>query len=119
MRKHLGTTIRAARIKRSGFLLGSLAYLAEHFAASSLVIARCGAGIADCLQQNQRPKCVCFHGVDRLVEADSNVRLSAEVIDLIRLNLRDGGTKAGAIHQVAIMENKPHGCFMWVVVQMV
>jgi len=57
--------------------------------------------------------------VELLIKADADMRLGPKVVNLRRLNLRDDGTQARSIRQVAIVQDKPNGLFMRVVIEMI
>jgi len=86
MGEHLGDRVRAARVERGPFGLRALDDLHEHLAAASLVEPDWPVGVADRLQQPERAH---PRGVGRELghlEADADVALGAEVVDLVRLD---------------------------------
>ena len=102
----LGAGVGAAGVERRRLRLRRLDHLAEHLAAAGLVEAGGQAGVADGLQQVDRAQRVALDGVDRLVEAHPHVRLGAEVVDFVRLHAGQDLAQAGAVHQVAVVQEQ-------------
>lgn len=63
-------------------------------------------GLPDGFQQTDGPDARGVARVLRFVEADTNVRLCAEVVDLIRSDLRHQCHQSGAIAQIAVVEKE-------------
>src|SRR5689334_5660953 len=87
VREHFRAPIWAARAKRRRFTLGDLDDLAEHFRRRSLVEATLQADFANRLEHAHAPEPGRLARVLRHVEADSNVTLRPEIVDLLRLHL--------------------------------
>ncbi len=98
--------VGAAGIKRRGFGLRSLHDLAVHLAAGRLVKADRQAGVADGFEKAHRAQRVDGDGINGLVEADAHVRLGAQVVHFVRLDAGEDFAQAGAVDQIAVMQEK-------------
>ena len=102
----LGAGVGAAGIEGGRFGLRRLDDLAVHFAAGGLVEADGQAGVADGLEQVHGSEGVDGDGVDGLIEADADVGLGAEVVDFVGLDAGEDFAEAGAIDEVAVVEEE-------------
>ena len=104
----LGHAVGAAGIEGRCFFLGCLDHLAEHLRARRLVEADLVAGVvlnvADGLKEPQRANGGHVGGVGRLVEADSDMALGGEVVDLVRSDLPQEPHQAIPIGEVAVVQ---------------
>ena len=60
-----------------------------------------------------------MRGVDRLIEADADVRLGGQVVDLIGAHPREDFAQAGAIDEVAIVQEESGAAEVRVAVEVV
>ena len=106
----LGDGIGRARIERRGFLLRNLLHQPVQFRRRGLVEPRLlfHAEDADRLQQPQHADRVGIGGVFRAFEADADMALGGEIIDLGRPDLLHQPDQIGRIRHVAIVQEKRH-----------
>ena len=74
---------------------------------------------ADRLEQAQRADAVGVGGVFGRVEADLDVALGGEVVDLVGLHLLDDADQVGGVGQVAIVQEEARAALVRVLVEMV
>jgi hypothetical protein len=73
---------------------------------------------ADGFEDAQGTKGVRVGGVFRLFEADGDVALRGKVVDFIRLYLLDNADEAGAVGQIAVVQDELAPGFVRVLVEM-
>ena len=96
----LGGGVRAARVEARQLVLRRRRG-AEHLGGGGLVEARLDPGEADRLEQARGAQAGDVPGVLRLVEADRDVALRGEVVDLVGAQLPDQVGQAAGVGQVA------------------
>ena len=118
---HLCHRIRAARIKGSGFLLRHFLDQSIEFTGGGLVEAnfRFKSQDSDSLQQSKDAYAIDFRGVFGRIKTDFNVRLRAEIIYFIRLNLFNHSDQRRTIREIAIVKIKWEPLFMGVMEEMI
>ena len=103
---HLGHGVGAARVERRGFLLRGFLHQAVEFGGGCLV--ELGflfqAEEADGFEQAQRADGIYVGGVFRGFEADGDVGLGAEVVDLVRLYFLQDAGQVGGVGEIAVVE---------------
>src|SRR5215813_14542765 len=100
-----GDAVRAARVKRGRFALRDLLDLAEKLRRRGLIKPRpAQPGFAYRLEQSERPERADFGGVFRDVETDAHVRLRAEVVNLVGLDVAQNLVERARVVQVAVKE---------------
>src|SRR5665213_35863 len=104
MGKNFGASIRAAWIKWGYLRLRHLLDQAEHLAGRSLIKAAGHARLTNRFQQSDGAGCSNVRGIFRDVEADADMTLRGQIINLVRLNLSDQARQSAGICQVAIMQ---------------
>jgi hypothetical protein len=113
--------VGAAGIERGGLPLRGLDHLAVHLRGRSLIEANLIADgvleVANRLEQPQDPDGGHIGRVGRLVEADADVALGGEVVDLRRADLPNQPGQAVAIGHVSMMEHQGSLHLMNVAVQ--
>jgi len=105
----LGGGVGRSRGKRRGLALRHLPDLAVEFGGRGLVepgFAR-QAQQTDRLEQAQRADCIRVGGVFRRLEADLDMALGGEVVDLVRLGFLDDPDQVGRVRHVAVMQKQP------------
>ena len=90
MGEKLRHAVRAARVEGRRLSLRSFCDLAEHLGAAGLVEADRPVGTADCLDQAQVAHAGGVRGELRHLEADLDVALSAQVVDLVGSQMIEG-----------------------------
>jgi hypothetical protein len=90
--------------------LRDLAHFAVQFGRGGLVEAgEVGeAAGADGVEETQRADAVDLGGVLRHLEGHRDVGHGSEVVNLVRLDLRDDVEQIGGIGQIAIVQKKPY-----------
>ena len=101
----LGGAVRRARVERRLLVLRRRRR-AEHLRARRLVEAALHAGQADRLEQAHGADAGGVTGVLGLVEADPHVRLRGEVVDLVGVDLVQQRDQAGAVGEVAVVQEE-------------
>src|SRR5262245_14285704 len=103
-----GDAVRAARVERGRFALRDLLDLAEKLRRRGLIKPRpAQPGFAYRLEQSERPERADFGGVFRDVETDAHVRLRAEVVNLVGLDVAQNLVERARVVQVAVEEAHP------------
>src|SRR6266404_1434962 len=117
----LGHAIWRARIKRRGFTLRGFSHLAEQLGGGGLVKTRLSleAQDADGFEETQSAKRIGVGGVFRRLEADIDVALGGEIIDLRRLHLLYKTDQIRRVRHVAVMQEEPHIGLVWIDVKMI
>src|SRR5262249_8106473 len=116
----LGDAIRAAGIKRGRFALRNLLRLAEKLRRRCLIEPRLAqTGFAYRFEQSERPQGSDLGGVFRDVETDAHVRLRAEVVDFIWLDVAQNLVERAGVVQIAVEQAHPSPRFMRVLVNVI
>ena len=97
----LGDAVRAPWVERRRLRLRRLDDLAEHLARPCFVEAAPHALLADRVEQPQRAHAGRVRGELRNLEADLDVTLGAEVVDLVRLDRAHEPVEDGAVGQIS------------------
>lgn len=74
---------------------------------------------ANGFEDAQRAQAVGIGGVFRLFKADGDMALGGEVVDFVGLNLLNDADEAGAIGQVAMMEEEAYAFVVTILVEMI
>ena len=111
---HLGDGVGAAGVERGSFFLRDFLHLAVEFAGAGLVEAGFlfEAEDADGVEQAQYAEGIRVGGVFGFFEADSNVALGGEIVDLVGLGLLDDPDEARTVRHIAMMEEEAHIYFV-------
>ncbi len=117
----LGAGVGTARVERGGFFLRGFLHEAEQFAGAGLVEAGflVEAEDADGFQDAQGTEGVGVGGVFGFFEADGDVALRGEVVDFVGLNLLDDADEAGAVGEVAVVQDELAPGFVRVLIEVV
>jgi len=115
---NLGGGVGALRLEGGGFALGRRGG-AEHLAGRGLIESGVDSGLADRLEEPQRPQSRNIPGVLRHVEAHPHMALGAEVIDLIGLDVVQKVRELPGDSQIAVMKVDPRLGIVEVLVQMI
>ncbi len=115
-----GRRIGAAGIEGGGLALRDFLDLAVELRSRGLIEAALlvQAQDANGFEQPQGADGVGVGGVLGGFEADRDVRLGGQIIDLVRLNFLDDADQIGAVGQVAIVQDKPLVGLVRVLIQM-
>ena len=108
VRVHLCGAVRRARMERRLLVLRRWRR-AEHLRARRLVKAGGNPRRANRLKQPNGAKARDVTGVIGHLEADLDVALRAQVVDLVGLHLVEQVDQADAVVQVALVQAQPHG----------
>src|SRR5262249_60116609 len=84
MAEELGRRVRRSRPEWCGFLLRRLGGLAEHLGRAGLIEARLETALANAFENAEGPQARRVAGVFRNLEADFDVALRAQIVDLVR-----------------------------------
>jgi DNA polymerase III subunit gamma/tau len=117
----LGNSVGRARIE-GGFLgLGHLLDQAVKLRGGGLVKAGffLQAQQADGFQESQGPEGIGVGGIFGGLEADLDVGLGAEIVDLIGLDLLDDANQVGAVGEVTVMQDKVAIINMGILIEMI
>src|SRR5437763_4352376 len=106
IREHLSASIRRAWMKGRRFGLRCLNNSAKHFRRRGLVKLWRDADFPDCFQNSDRAESRNVAGVFRRVEAYPNVRLRAEVVDLVGNDLTQDRVERARIAQVSVQQKE-------------
>ena len=108
VRHHLRARVGRARVEGRRFLLRGLDHFAVLLGRRSLVVAHLLAAllleIADRFEQFERAHRDCFGGVDRHIERDTDVGLSAEVVNLVRAHFAHQLAEVVGVAEVAVVQ---------------
>src|SRR6185312_11687156 len=117
----LGHAVGRARIERSGFLLRRLLHQPVEFGRRGLIEPRLlfHAEDADRLKQPQYTDRVGIRRIFRALEADRDVALGREIVDLGRPDLLHQPDQVGRIRHVAVMHQERHVAVMRIPIEMV
>ncbi|EXI76370.1 MAG: hypothetical protein AW07_00315 [Candidatus Accumulibacter sp. SK-11] len=117
----LGDRIRTARVERRRLLLRNFLDEAVEFRGARLVEAGLllEAEDADRLEHAQRADAVGVGGVLGFLEADGDVALRGQIVDLVRLHLLDDADQARRVGQVTVVEDEAAILLVRVLVQVV
>ena len=117
----LGRAIGAARIEGRGLALGDLLHLAEQFRGRGLIESglRSQPQKADRLQQPEHAQTVGVGGIFGGLEADLDMALGGQVVDLVRLRLLHDADQVGRIGHVAEMQDEARIGLVRILVQMI
>ena len=117
LRDAVGTT----RIEGRALLLRNLLHKAIELASARLIdpgfLSK--AQYPNRLQNPQRAQRIAIGGVFRALKAHRHMALSAEVINLIWLDLLDDPNQVCAIGEVAVVEHNPRIALMWVLIEVI
>lgn len=117
--ENLGRRISAAGVKGREFGLWYFLCLAEHLGARGLVELAGDAGFAQGLQDAHGPDGGDVGGVFGDIEANADVALRAEMIDLVGLQTVEELDQVRGIAQVAVVKEKTYAGEMGVAEEMV
>ena len=117
--KDLGAGVRAARVERCSFGLRSFQDFAEHLAARSLVETRSDLGFLDCLEDPDSAQPRNVRRVFRDIEAHSNVALSAEMVNLVRLDVPQQLHQVEGVGQIPVVEEEPLAVDVGILIEMI
>ena len=101
--------------------MGNSLHLAVQLARRRLVQARLllQAASAHRVQQTQRANTVHLRRVLRQVERHLHVALRAQVVDLVRLDLRHQAAQIRRIRQISVVQKELHALVVGILVQVV
>jgi hypothetical protein len=104
----LGHGVGAARVEGGGLFLRNLLDESVEFRGAGLIEAGLllQAKDADRLQDPERAQRIRVGGVFRFLEADGNVALRGEVVNLVGLHLLDDAHQARAVGHVAVVQRE-------------
>ena len=91
----------------------------EHLRTRRLVETSLDTAATDCLEKTSGADRCDITSVLRHIEADPDMGLGTEVVDLIGRNLIDEGCQLFRIGQIAVMEEEPDIRAVWIFVDMV
>ena len=116
-----GDAVGRARIERRGFLLRHFLHQAIQFRGRGLIEPRLlfHAEDPDRLQQPQHADGVGIGGIFRAFEADADMALGGEVVDLGRPDLLHQPDQVGRVGHVAVMQQERHVAGVRVLVEVV
>ena len=117
----LGDAVRRARIERRGFLLRHFLDQAVELRGRGLIEPRLllHAEDADRFQQPQHADGVGIGGIFRALEADADMALGGEVVDLGRPDLLHQPDQIGRVGHVAVVQQERHIAGMRVLVEVI
>src|ERR1041384_1003673 len=102
----LGASIRRTRVKWSLLSLRDLSNFAEEFRRRRLIEARSYSSLADRFEYSHNPDPGHFGGVFRNIKADSDMRLSAQIIDFVGLQTPEYRVQCARIVQISVDQPK-------------
>src|SRR5438874_1330025 len=106
-------------MERRALSLWSFDSFTEDLRRRSLIKLRTNADIADCFQEPHRSETCHFTGVFGHVKADSDMRLSAEVVNLVRRCLAEDRIERAGIIEVAINQAQARARLMRILIEMI
>lgn len=115
---NFGGTVGAAGVEWRGFILGR-GRRPEHLAARGLVEFRLDAAPTEGFEEARRSQGRDVSGIFGKVEADADVALGAEMVDLIGLEVIDKISHLLGIGKIAVMEKEPDIRQMRVLIEMI
>src|SRR5581483_1817477 len=117
----LGRSVRATRIKRRALGLRNFLHFAVKLGGRRLIETHAftEAENTHALQQPQRTQRVGIGGVFWRLEADLDVTLRREIVDLRRLHFLDDTNEIGGVGQIAVVHEEARAWQMRVDIQMI
>ena len=117
----LGDAVGRARIERRGLLLRDFLDQAVQFRGRRLIEPRLllHAENADRFQQPQHADRVGIGGIFRALEADADMALGGEIVDLGRPDLLHQPDQVGRIRHVAVMQQERHVAGVRILIEMI
>ena len=117
-RERLRAAVRARRPEWRRLGLGRFGGVPENLGAGSVIELHRLRLVAGDLEQAERGHPDLFAGRFRHLEAQPNVALPSEMINLCRLNFGKNPAHGGAVRQIAVMEKERLAVNVFVVAQM-
>jgi hypothetical protein len=103
-----GDAVRATRMKGSTFALGNFQYLPKHFGAAGLVEPGLNTSLTN---RFENPNCAESGYVARVfwyVEADADVRLCRQVVNLIGLDSIKQFDEISRVGNITVVQKESH-----------
>src|SRR5262249_26684495 len=104
MAEELGRRVRRSRPEWRGFLLRRLGGLAEHLGRAGLIEARLETALANAFENAEGPQARRVAGVFRNLEADFDVALRAQIVDLVRTDGPQQPVHRRGVTEIAVVK---------------